>query len=263
MAVLLAEGFIPDDVIALDFDKYVTVKGGEEITSIGFPQMGAIPWAVTSGTIVGRQGRYITFTGAVDEGNSGGPLIKDGIVVGIITDILGLFNYAQPTATVQSALSGWRVRFSDKSDKRLLQGALDRFKHEQRLIVPLSEEQSSTLQRILKEYGEYWGQIYLGLIANDVGLIDTGIEASFEYIYLVLDITAQVWAGQNLNDRMLNKPAGDALKELVKIMLDEAGGTAHLDDQAISRIRQRVLKNKDIYIRDEFGRGGPRLRPIK
>lgn len=263
LAVLQVVGFIPSDVRALNFDRCITVGGGEIVKTVGFPRMGAIPWAVTSGTILGRQGRYIVFAGAVDEGNSGGPLIKNGVVVGVITEIIGKYNYAQPADTVESILTGWSVRFSDNCDKRLVQDALNRFRREQGILVELTEKQSAELQSVLKHYGEYWGQVWLGLSAGGVALIPKDTEASRKRVYLNLDTAAQVWAGKNLADGMRNMTPLDALKKLANFINNEFAQIGHLDDQSVLRIRQKALKNKEIYIRDEFARGGPKLRQLK
>ena len=81
------------------------VKGGDSVTAIGFPRM-AGPWALIRGSIVSRQGRDIIFDGAIDEGNSGGPLIKDGQVVGLITGLSGRFGRATPSTVVRLFIEG-------------------------------------------------------------------------------------------------------------------------------------------------------------
>ena len=81
------------------------VKSGDSVTAIGFPRM-AGPWALIRGSIVSRQGRDIIFDGAIDEGNSGGPLIKDGQVVGLITGLSGRFGRATPAAIVRLFIEG-------------------------------------------------------------------------------------------------------------------------------------------------------------
>lgn len=261
LAALQVVGFIPSNVYALNFDRSVTVGDGEIVKTVGFPQMGAIPWAVTSGTILGRQGRYIVFSGAVDEGNSGGPLIKNGVVVGVITEIIGKYNYAQPIDTVVSALTGWRIRILDDMDKRFVQDALNRFAREHGILIELSKGQFATLLYFIKHNGEYWGQVYLGLAGvGGVGLVPRNTEASKKRVYLLLDAAAQVWAGKNQSVSMRNMTPLDALKEFGNIIRRER---IPLEDQSIPRVRQKALKNKEIYIRDEFARGGPKLRQLK
>jgi hypothetical protein len=79
---------------------------------IGFPAAVGAPWAVTKGGIVGRRGRSIVFDGAVDAGNSGGPLVKDDQVIGLITQAQGPFGFATPSVIVQYALESWGVKFA-------------------------------------------------------------------------------------------------------------------------------------------------------
>jgi formylglycine-generating enzyme required for sulfatase activity len=55
----------------------------EDMVMIGFP-LGTGPWHVTKGNIGSRQGRTIYFDPRVDSGNSGGPIIQKGKVVGVV-----------------------------------------------------------------------------------------------------------------------------------------------------------------------------------
>ena len=111
LAVLVVEGETPADVAVLVMNPETTVQSGEPVTMIGFPSNIGVPWAVTKGTLVGRRGRTIVFSGAVDEGSSGGPLIKDNQVVGVITSAQGQFAYASPSIIARYALESWGVRF--------------------------------------------------------------------------------------------------------------------------------------------------------
>lgn len=111
LAVLVVEGETPADVAVLIMNREATVQAGEPVTMIGFPRSIGVPWAVTKGALVGRRGRSIVFSGAIDEGNSGGPLIKEDQVVGVITSAQGQFAYASPSLIVQYALESWGVRF--------------------------------------------------------------------------------------------------------------------------------------------------------
>jgi thiol:disulfide interchange protein DsbA len=74
---------IPVNLRALSFAANVRVSGGEDIILIGFPRGGG-PWAVTKGSISSRQGRDIYFSPSVGEGNSGGPIIQNGKVIGLV-----------------------------------------------------------------------------------------------------------------------------------------------------------------------------------
>lgn len=52
----------------------------------------------------------MTFSGPFDEGNSGGPLLIDGKVIGVITEKSGDFGFAAPALFVDYALKGWGVK---------------------------------------------------------------------------------------------------------------------------------------------------------
>jgi hypothetical protein len=54
-----------------------------EIRVIGFPRSEG-PWAVKNGAISSLPGRNIFFSPAVDEGHSGGPIIYEGKVIGLV-----------------------------------------------------------------------------------------------------------------------------------------------------------------------------------
>lgn len=107
LAALLLKGPLPFKIRSLYLDKETKLKGGESVTIIGFPTIAGTPWAVTSGTIAGRKGGELTFSGPIEEGNSGGPLLIDGKVVGIITQMAGPFGYAIPAITAHYTLEGW------------------------------------------------------------------------------------------------------------------------------------------------------------
>jgi hypothetical protein len=112
LAVLVVEDEVPANPVVLKINRDLDVRPGEPVTMIGFPVAVGAPWAVTKGGIVGRRGRSIVFDGAVDAGNSGGPLIKEDQVVGLVTQAQGQFGYATPSAIVQYALESWGVRFA-------------------------------------------------------------------------------------------------------------------------------------------------------
>jgi S1-C subfamily serine protease len=85
LAALAVQGNIPADVVVLKMNRGGPVRAGDPVTMIGFPDAGG-PWAVTKGEIVGRKAKSIVFSGAIEEGNSGGPLIHEGQVIGVVTE---------------------------------------------------------------------------------------------------------------------------------------------------------------------------------
>ena len=83
LALLLVKGKenLPSGIGALPLAS--TSLRLEDMVMIGFP-LGAGPWHVTKGNIGSRQGRTIYFDPRVDSGNSGGPIIQKGKVVGVV-----------------------------------------------------------------------------------------------------------------------------------------------------------------------------------
>jgi hypothetical protein len=122
LAALLIEGKLPPDLHALNLDQTTSIGGGEAITLIGFPRLEGSLWTVTTGTLSGRRGSALSFAGVADEGNSGGPVLFQGKVVGIVTQVGAKFNSAAPAMLARFALEGWGVRLPkeprlEQSDK--------------------------------------------------------------------------------------------------------------------------------------------------
>jgi len=114
LAALLVEGKIPSDLVALHLDQTAAVSGGEPITLIGFPRAEGSMWTVTTGTLSGRRGSALSFSGTADEGNSGGPVLFQNRVVGIVTEVGAKFNTAVPALVARFALDGWGVRLTEE-----------------------------------------------------------------------------------------------------------------------------------------------------
>jgi Protein of unknown function (DUF1566)/Trypsin-like peptidase domain len=113
LAALAVQGNIPADVVVLKMNSGGLLRAGDPVTMIGFPAAGG-PWAVTKGEIVGRKAKSIVFSGAIEQGNSGGPLIHEGQVIGVVTSVQALFSYAAPTVIAQYVLESWGVKFGDQ-----------------------------------------------------------------------------------------------------------------------------------------------------
>lgn len=107
LALLKVGGDLPDEVEILEWDTQTRFYGGEEVHVIGFPQFGGNPWAVTRGTLSGFDGPILKFTGVVEEGNSGGPLLYQGKIIGVIVEILRQFGNAKPSQIAQFTVENW------------------------------------------------------------------------------------------------------------------------------------------------------------
>jgi hypothetical protein len=110
LALLIVRGRdkLPPGILPLPMEGKVRIQGGAPVTVIGFPQ-GAGPWAVLRATIVSLDGRDLTIDGSIDEGSSGGPVLSDGVVAGVITTVQGKFARAVPASVARLVLEGWGV----------------------------------------------------------------------------------------------------------------------------------------------------------
>lgn len=122
LAALVVEKGVPDTVQALCVQQDEKVGEGASVMAIGFPGAAATPWMVTRGTLSGRRGSMLTFAGIIDSGNSGGPLLMEDRVVGVISAVQGNLSYAVPIATARFALEGWGVtlRSEDECRRKLI-----------------------------------------------------------------------------------------------------------------------------------------------
>ncbi len=108
LAVLRVDGPLPVGVVALALDPTTPLGGGEAVTFIGFPRT-LPPWTVSTGTLSGRKGPALAFQALVEEGHSGGPLVLNGQVIGVVSDTRDRLGYAVPASIVSVALDGWRI----------------------------------------------------------------------------------------------------------------------------------------------------------
>ncbi|MEO7863351.1 MAG: SUMF1/EgtB/PvdO family nonheme iron enzyme, partial [Nitrospirales bacterium] len=85
LALLLVRGKenLPTGTTALPLDGIGKFSAGDEIIMVGFPR-GAGPWHVIKGNIGSTRANDIFFSPSVDTGNSGGPIVRQGKVIGIV-----------------------------------------------------------------------------------------------------------------------------------------------------------------------------------
>jgi len=86
LALLLIENSIPSNAMSLYVAKESNLRVGDSVFTFGFPRGGA-PWSYDELSYAGQEKRKLTFSGSdIEEGNSGGPIIKGDQVVGILTE---------------------------------------------------------------------------------------------------------------------------------------------------------------------------------
>ncbi len=119
IAVLKVQGDIPKGVGTLLVDSSSPVAAGEELLLIGFPSTSQIPRLI-KGIMSAQIGKQIVFDRRSDEGFSGGPLLRDGLVIGVATAADRNFTYAIPAMILEMTLVGWQIELnsfgSSKSD---------------------------------------------------------------------------------------------------------------------------------------------------
>lgn len=123
LAALRVAGPIPQGVVALALDQTSRIVGGEAVTFIGFPRS-LPPWTVSTGSLSGLKGPALAFQALVEEGHSGGPLLLNGRVIGVVSDTRARLGYAVPTAILAVALTGWRIE-ARPSETALTQEIVD------------------------------------------------------------------------------------------------------------------------------------------
>ncbi len=111
LALLLVRGErnLPSGLAALCLAPSIPLELGDDVFVIGFPRI-VESLSVVKGSIVGRKGRDIFFSGAIGEGNSGSPMLKAGQVVGLVTEESTPYAQAIPVTMVQVFVEGWGVK---------------------------------------------------------------------------------------------------------------------------------------------------------
>ena len=94
--------------MALALDLTTKVAGGEAVTFIGFPRA-LPPWTVSTGNLSGLKGPTLAFQALVEEGHSGGPLLLNGQVIGVVSETRERLGYAVPASILSVALTGWHI----------------------------------------------------------------------------------------------------------------------------------------------------------
>ena len=106
---------LPAGLVALKLAPANLLKGGgDAVAAFGFPS-GVASWGVSRVNVVSLEGRDIVLSKDLEEGNSGGPVIKDGQVVGLVVGLNQGFGLALPVSIVQTVLTNWGVMLKPES----------------------------------------------------------------------------------------------------------------------------------------------------
>lgn len=154
LAMLMVRGNanIPSDIAALQLASDIHL--GEDIILIGFPR-GAGPSAIIRGNVSSREGHDIYFSPTVGEGNSGGPIIQNGKVVGLV----GAGNQSMGQGVTARSIEDYTEGFglpaqgSTSDSKTEIQEAVNITQPPPRLLENLSSDILSVISNIRIFFG--------------------------------------------------------------------------------------------------------------
>jgi formylglycine-generating enzyme required for sulfatase activity len=115
LALLMIQGRdnFPSGITALPIATAVRLSGGEDIVVIGHPRS-AGDWTVLKGSIARREGRHVKVDANVDEGSSGGPMLQNGKVVGLVAGTTK-YGLAVTASSIREYLDGNRVPLEEEA----------------------------------------------------------------------------------------------------------------------------------------------------
>ena len=108
-------GLIPPGLRPLSIDA-TELTSEDNLVAIGHPRIGA-DWSMDRGNYAGPKGSGLTFTMPLSEGNSGGPVIRNGKVVALITEATkNPKAFGVPASALLQYLKGNQIQVADSSD---------------------------------------------------------------------------------------------------------------------------------------------------
>ncbi len=99
---------LPADLAPLPIDSDPKIASGDALHTIGFGA-GQGEWAVLPASILAVDGSDLKLDGRFKSGNSGGPVLKNGKVIGILTDEQDGVGLASLASIVRIVLRGWGI----------------------------------------------------------------------------------------------------------------------------------------------------------
>jgi len=112
LAVFRVRSAVPPGAISLDIAgrNDLGPQPAQNLTLVGYPNASATP-LVRTRTFSGQSGALYLVDLGVGEGSSGGPVLLDRKVVGLVTATTAEQTYVVPFATIRTFLEGYRVPF--------------------------------------------------------------------------------------------------------------------------------------------------------
>lgn len=102
----------PPGLLVLTLATGAQVRLTDDVVALGFPRISP-GFSALPGKVASRDGTDILFTAGVEEGSSGGPLVRGGAVVGVVVEAMGATGRAVPAAIVAMTLDGWGFAVND------------------------------------------------------------------------------------------------------------------------------------------------------
>jgi hypothetical protein len=112
-AVLQVRGTLPTGVTSLSFETTKRPRFGEALFLLGFPEMAQAP-RTAQRVLSALDGTLLLIDQGIGEGFSGGPVLQNGKVVGVVTGTDDQTTYAVEAVVVRAALEGWGVRLGEQ-----------------------------------------------------------------------------------------------------------------------------------------------------
>lgn len=108
LAVFQVRGALPAGIATLSIELESRPRLGDALFLLGFPEMALSP-RTTQRILSARSGTLLLIDQKIGEGFSGGPVLKGGKVVGVVSDMDEQTTYAIEAIVVHAALEGWGV----------------------------------------------------------------------------------------------------------------------------------------------------------
>ena len=111
LALIRASGDLPEQLVALAPAESV-LRTGDQVTVAGFPRVLGSSYTQIRPGVASIQGRDVILDRRVDDGYSGGPVLRDGNVGALVYGKRGDYGLAIPAVSINAYLSGLQVQWA-------------------------------------------------------------------------------------------------------------------------------------------------------
>jgi hypothetical protein len=108
LIVVRGRNNLPEGLQALRLEPKESLTVGQDLMTIGFPP--GLSWAISKPNVASQEGQYFAVVGGnIDEGSSGGPVLKDGVVVAMVVAAERGSGRVVPAQFLAFLLESWRI----------------------------------------------------------------------------------------------------------------------------------------------------------